>query len=121
MTVGHYCLHIFELPVQEFVTVNGGGEVFPEMCVLNIDYMYVRFFVLFKNLVSFWNCHFYVDCVCGVTPCNLVYGYRYFVTCCLHCQGRREPFLGKINLYRKEAEGNGIRTTNISKSKERVQ
>jgi len=121
VTVGHYCLHVFELPVQEFVTVNGGG-VFPEMCVLNIDYMYVRFFVLFKNLVSFWNCHFYVDCLCGVTPRNLVYGYRYFVTCVasiVRVEGGH--FWGRYNLYRKEAEGNGIRTIHISKSKERVQ
>jgi len=80
VTVGHYRLHVFEVPVQDFITVKG-GKVFSEMCVLYIDYMYVRVLVFFKKLESFWNCHFYVDCICGVTPCNLVYGYRYFVTC----------------------------------------
>jgi hypothetical protein len=91
------------------------------MCVLYVD-LHVRVLVFFKKLESFWNCHFYVDCVCGVTPCNLVYGYRYFVTCAasiVRVEGSH--FWGRYSLYKKEAKGNGIRTINISKSKETVQ
>jgi hypothetical protein len=99
-----------------------GGKVFPETCVLYIDYMYVRFFVVFRNLEIFWKCHYYIDCVCGVTPCNLVCGYRYFVKCAASINRVEvSHFWGRYNLYRKEAEGNGIRTINISKSKETVQ
>jgi len=50
-----------------------------------------------------------------VTPCNLVYGYRYFITCAgsiIRVEGN--------HLYRKEGAGNVIRTINISKSKETV-
>lgn len=92
------------------------------MCVLYIAYMYVSFFVFFQNLESFWNCHFCVDCICGVTPFDLVCGYRYFVTCAtsiFRVEGTH--FWGRYSLYRKEAEGNVIRTFNISKSKETVQ
>jgi hypothetical protein len=57
-----------------------------------------------------------------VTPCNLVCGYSYFVTCAasiIMVEGSH--FWGRYDLYRKEAEGNVIRTINISKNKEAVQ